>query len=125
MRFERMIQPQDVGFMAAGILIGAAAVIAMQASCEADVRVRSPALWTGPICPAADPLAEDLARCRNLPPEKASDSLCRELWAAQRRKFLGPGKAPEGEGAPLDLFPTVPKAPEPVAGPRARAQESE
>ena len=125
MRFERMIQPQDVGFMAAGILIGAIAVIAMQASCETDVRVRSPALWTGPICPAADPLAEDLARCRNLPPEKASDPLCHELWAAQRRKFLAPGKAPEGEGAPLDLFPTVPTAQQPIAGSPAPAQKSE
>ena len=125
MRVERMIQPQDVGFMAAGILIGAIAVIAMQASCEADVRVRSPALWTGPFCPAADPLAEDLARCRSLSPEQAGDPLCRELWAAQRRKFLAPSKAPDDGGAPLDLFPTIPKAPEAVAGPRAPAQKSE
>ena len=124
MRVERMIQPQDVGFIAAGILIGAVAVIGMQASCEADVRVRSPALWTGPICPAADPLAEDLARCRNLPPEKADDPACREHWAFQRRRFLAPEKAPERESPPLDLFPTVPKAPQPT-GSRAPAQKSE
>jgi conjugative transfer region protein TrbK len=127
MRFERLIQPQEVGFIAAGILIGAVAVVAMQASCEADVRVRSPSLWTGPICPASvtDPVAEELARCRDLAPEKADDSNCREVWAAQRRKFLAPSKAFEGGGKPLDLFPTVPKSSEPAAGSRTPAPRSE
>ena len=126
MRFDHMIQPQDVGFVAFGVVVGAIAVVAMQASCEADVRVRTPSLWTGPLCPAAatDSLAEELARCRNLPPEKADDPACRELWAFQRRRFLAPEKAPERESPPLDLFPTVPKAPQPT-GSRAPAQKSE
>ena len=127
MRFENMIEPQDIGFIAVGILIGAIAVVAMQATCETDVRVRSPSLWTGPICPssASDPLAEELARCRDLPPERASDPMCREVWATQRRKFLAPSKASEGEAKPVDLFPTVPKSSEPAAGSRASAPKSE
>ncbi len=119
MRSEQMIQPQDVGFIGLGVLIGAVAVVAMQAGCEADVRVRTPSLWTGPLCPASatDPLAQELARCRNLPTEQAEDPLCRELWAKQRRKFLAPGKPPEANAEPLDLFPSVPKAREPAALP--------
>ena len=127
MRLDRMTAPQDVGFLALGILIGVVAVFAVQAGSEPDVRARSPAFWAGPICPASasDPIAEELARCRNLPPEKANDPFCRKLWAAQRRKFLGPSKAPEGEDRLLDLFPTVPSTQEPSAGHRAPAQRSE
>jgi conjugative transfer region protein TrbK len=127
MNLERMIQPQDVGFMAFGILIGALAVVAMQAGCEADVKVRSPSLWTGPLCPAStsDPIAEELARCRDLPPEKADDLFCQELWATQRRNFLAPSKAPKSDGPPLDPFPTVPKAQQPGADSRAPAPKSE
>jgi conjugative transfer region protein TrbK len=127
MRFEQMIKPQDVGFIAAGIVIGAIAVVAVQASCEVDVRVRSPSLWTGPLYPASatDPLAEELSRCRDLPPEKADDPACRELWATQRRKFLEPRKASGGEARPVDLFPAVPKSSEPAAGSRASTPKSE
>jgi conjugative transfer region protein TrbK len=127
MRLERMTAPQDVGFVALGILIGVVAVFAVQAGAEPDVRARSPAFWAGPICPASatDPIAEELARCRQLPLEKADDPFCRKLWAAQRRKFLGPSKAPESEDRLLDLFPTVPGTREPAAGPRAPAQKSE
>ena len=126
MRVDHMIRPHDVGFVALGVLVGAIAVVAVQAGCETDVRVRSPSAWTSPLCPASatDPLAEELARCRNLPPEKADDPACRELWAFQRRRFLAPEKAPERESPPLDLFPTVPKAPQPT-GSRAPAQKSE
>ena len=127
MRFEHMIQPQDVGFMAVGIVIGAVAVVAMQAGCEADVKVRSPSLWTGPLCPApaSDPIAEELARCRELPPEKADDLFCQELWATQRRNFLAPSKAPKSDSPPLDPFPTLPKAQQPAADSRAPAPKSE
>ena len=117
MRFENWVQPQDVGFIAVGVLIGAIAVVAMQAASEADVRLRAPALWTGPLCPASatDPLQEELARCRSLPREKAGDPACQELWATQRRKFLAPSKTPDGEDTPLDLFSTVPNARTPTA----------
>ena len=127
MRVERMRASQEVGFVALGILIGVVAVFAVQAGSKADVRARSPELWIDPICPASasDPIAEELARCRNLPREKADDPFCRKLWAAQHRKFLGPGKAPESADRLLDLFPAVPKAPEPGAGSRAPALKSE
>ena len=127
MRVERMRAPQEVGFVALGILIGVVAVFAVQAGSEADVRRRAPAFWSGQLSPtaASDPIAEELARCRNLPREKADDPFCRKLWAAQRRKFLGPSKPAEGEDRMLDLFPTVPTAQQPVAAPRAPAQKSE
>ena len=122
-----MRAPQEVGFVALGILIGVVAVFAVQAGSEADVRARSPELWTNPVCSASasDPIEGELARCRNLPREKADDPFCRKLWETQRRKFLEPRKASEVEGTPLDLFPTVPKAQEPATGPRAPAQKSE
>ena len=127
MRFQRIIEPQDVSFLAIGVLVGSIAVVAMQAGCEADARVRSPALWTGSICPASatDLLSEELARCRNLRRDKADDPDCKALWASQRRRFIAPGKASESDRGPLDLFPTVPKAQELPAGPLAPAQKSE
>ncbi|MGA8171503.1 MAG: putative entry exclusion protein TrbK-alt [Methylocystis sp.] len=119
MRSEHMMQPQDVGFIAFGVVIGAIAVVAMQTSCEMDVAARSPSTWTGVSCAssALEPSDQELARCRNLPPEKADDPTCRELWAKQRRRFLAPGRPPEGSVEPLDLFPTAPKTQGPVSPP--------
>ena len=60
-------------------------------------------------------LEAELARCRNLPPAKADDPACQELWANQRLRFLAPGKTFDGAGKPLDMFPSVPNAREQAA----------
>jgi conjugative transfer region protein TrbK len=127
MQTQRGIKPQDVVFAALGVVVGAIADFAVQATCDAEVALRSPSSWTSPISASSPfgPSEAELARCRNLPLEKADDPTCIELWANQRRRFLAPSTSPEGEDKPLDLFPSVPKALEPSAGSKAPAPKSE
>ncbi len=51
------------------------------------------------VAPAAmknDPLAADLARCRDVTAEQiASDDTCRRVWAENRRRFFAPNKPSE------------------------------
>ncbi len=117
MQTQHGIKPQDVLFVALGVVVGAIADFAVQATCEADVALRSPPSWTSPIS-APSPLSPseaELARCRNPPPAKADDPACRELWAKQRLRFLAPGQTFDGAGKPLDMFPSVPNAREQAA----------
>ncbi len=117
MQTQHGIKPQDVLFVALGVVVGAIADFAVQATCEADVALRSPPSWTSPISAPSpfSPSETELARCRNLPPEKADDPACRELWAKQRRRFLAPCGTSGDAGKPLDMFPTVPNAQEQAA----------
>jgi len=50
------------------------------------------------IAPAAtksDPLAADLARCREVTAEQlAADDTCRRVWAENRRRFFAPNNKP-------------------------------
>ena len=119
MQTQHGIKPQDVLFVALGVVVGALADFAVQATCDAEVALRSPSSWTSPISALSPfgPSEAELARCRNLPPEKADDPACRELWAKQRLRFLAPGKTFDGAGKPLDMFPSVPNVQEPVALP--------
>ena len=119
MQTQHEIKPQDVLFVALGVVVGAIADFAVQATCDAEVALRSPSSWTSPISAPSpfSPSEAELERCRNLPPEKADDPACREVWAKQRLKFLTPGKTIDGAGKPLDMFPSVPNAQEPVASP--------
>ncbi len=117
MQTEHGIKPQDVLFVALGVVVGAIADFAVQATCDAEVALRSPPSWTLPISAPSpfSPSEAELARCRNLPPEKADDPACQELWANQRLRFLAPGKTFDGAGKPLDMFPSVPNAREQAA----------
>ena len=117
MQIQQGIKPQDVLFVALGVVVGAMADVAVQATCDADVALRSPSYWTSPISAPFPfgPSEAELARCRNLPPEKADDPACRELWAKQRLRFLAPGKTFDGAGKPLDMFPSAPNAREQAA----------
>lgn len=51
------------------------------------------------VAPAAmknDPLAADLARCRDVTAEQlAADDTCRRVWAENRRRFFAPQKPGE------------------------------
>ncbi len=117
MQTEHGIRPQDVLFVALGVVVGALADFAVQATCDAEVALRSSSSSTLPISapPPFSPSEAELARCRNLPLEKADDSACRELWAKQRLRFLAPGKAFDGAGKPLDMFPSAPNSREQAA----------
>ncbi len=117
MQTQHGIKPQDVLFVALGVVVGAIADFAVQATCDADVALRSPSSLTSPIS-APTPFSSseaELARCRNLQPAKADDLACQELWAKQRLRFLAPGKTFDGAGKPLDMFPSVPNGQEQAA----------
>jgi conjugative transfer region protein TrbK len=51
---------------------------------------------TAPAPPASDPLAGDLARCRDITAEQlAADNTCRRVWVENRRRFFAPAKPTE------------------------------
>lgn len=47
-----------------------------------------------PAVTPTDPLAVELARCRDLGLEAASDPACKEVWAKNRARFFSPRSAP-------------------------------
>jgi conjugative transfer region protein TrbK len=114
MKIEQWIAPENIGFIAFGVLIGAIAMVGAEAACDADVAART---QRAPLSRTATPLevpqvGEEFLRCAKLPIERADDPKCRALWAAQRRKFLAPGKERnDGVAEPLDLFPAAPASP--------------
>ncbi len=115
MKIEDWIAPGNIGFIALGVVIGAIALVGVEAACDADVAARaqsSSALPTG--APVKTPrIDEELLRCATLPIEQADDPKCRALWAEQRRKFFGPPAKPVDDSQePLDMFPSAPRAPE-------------
>ena len=127
MQTRHGIKPQDVLFVALGVVVGAIADFAVQATCDADVALRSPSYWTSPISAPSpfNPSEAELARCRYLPPSKADDPACRELWAQQRLRFLAPSKTFDGAGKPLDMFPSAPNAreqPAPATSPTSKGE---
>jgi conjugative transfer region protein TrbK len=117
MKIEDWLAPENIGFIALGVVIGAVALVGVEAACEADVAARSrPPSSLRTFAPVeAPPIDEELLRCSKLPIEQADDPACRELWAKQRRNFLGPGKTPESAPKPLDMFPALPKEQDKIA----------
>jgi conjugative transfer region protein TrbK len=112
MKIEDWIAPENIGFIALGVVIGAIALVGIEAACDADVAARaqsSSALPTG--TPVEAPRIDgELLRCATLPIEQADDPKCQALWASQRRKFLTPKKKEDGPGAAPEMFPSVPRA---------------
>ena len=48
-----------------------------------------------PTPTTSDPLAAELARCRDVTAEQmASDDTCRRVWAENRRRFFAPNNKP-------------------------------
>lgn len=113
MKIEDWITPENLGFIAIGVVIGAIAMVGAEAACDADVAARShpAALARTAVSVEASSIDEEFLRCAKLPIEKAGDPTCRALWAAQRRKFLAPKKESNDATEPLDLFPTAPASP--------------
>jgi conjugative transfer region protein TrbK len=115
MKIEDWIAPENIGFIALGVVIGAIALVGVEAACDADVAARaqsSSVLPTG--APVEAPRIDgELLRCATIPIEQADDPKCRALWAEQRRKFLAPPAEPaEDATKPLDMFPSAPHEPE-------------
>jgi conjugative transfer region protein TrbK len=124
MKLEDWIAPENIGFIALGVVIGAIALIGVESACDADVAARA---QSSSILPASAPVEApridaELLRCARLPIEQADDPKCRALWAEQRRKFLSsPAEPAEEATKPLDMFPSTPRAPEkpgPVSSPK-------
>lgn len=111
MKIEDWLTPENIGFIALGVVIGAVGLIGVEAACDADVAARArpaSALRIGASVEAA-PIDEALLRCATLPIEQADDPKCRGLWVKERRRFLAPNKASENAEQPLDMFPALPK----------------
>lgn len=69
------------------ICIAALAIIAIGEALRTD----DPDRFTSPATKTADPLAADLARCRDITAEQlAADGTCRRVWAENRRRFFAP-----------------------------------
>ena len=94
MKIEHQFEPQDIGFIALGVAIGTCAVLVAHWGADPDIA----SLQSSPVC-ASSPINlfdSEVSRCRNLAIEEADDPNCQKLWSDQRRKFLTPGKTPEG-----------------------------
>ncbi|WP_292532905.1 putative entry exclusion protein TrbK-alt [Methylocystis sp.] len=115
MKIEDWIAPENIGFIALGVVIGAIALVGVEAACDADLAARA---QSSSILPTGAPVKapridEELLRCATIPIEQADDPKCRALWAEQRRKFFAPPAEPAGDAPkPLDMFPSAPHAPE-------------
>jgi len=60
------------------------------------IRPHDADLTTTSTMSGKDPMADDLARCRDVTVEQlAADDTCRRIWAENRRRFLAPHQATE------------------------------
>jgi conjugative transfer region protein TrbK len=72
-------------------VVAAAIVIAIGEASRTDDASRTAA----PSATTSDPLAADLARCRDVTAELlAADDTCRRVWAENRRRFFAPNNRP-------------------------------
>jgi conjugative transfer region protein TrbK len=113
MKIEDWIAPENIGFIALGVVIGAIALVSVEAACDADVAARAQSSSNLPAgaLEKAPRIDEELLRCATLPIEQADDPKCRALWAEQRRKFFRPPPGPfDDVPKPLDMFPSDPRA---------------
>ncbi len=77
-------------FTAIAVVV-AATIIAIGEASSIDAASRTVA----PPATKNDPMAADLARCRDVTAEQlAADGTCRRVWAENRRRFFGPNNKP-------------------------------
>lgn len=108
MNWREWFAPENVGFVAVGIVIGAIALIGVESACDADVAARTKPASLSPIGasskePAIDP---ELLRCAQLPIEEADDPACKALWAKERKRFLGNGEPVQPAEHLIDMYPS-------------------
>lgn len=77
-------------FTAIAVVV-AATIIAIGEASRTDDASRDVA----PPATKSDPMAADLARCRDVTAEQLSaDDTCRRVWAENRRRFFAPNNKP-------------------------------
>lgn len=77
-------------FTAIAVVV-AATIIAIGEASRTDDASRTVA----PSATTSDPMAADLARCRDVTAEQLSaDDTCRRVWAENRRRFFAPNNKP-------------------------------
>lgn len=73
-------------------VVVAAIIIAIGEASRSDDASRDGAL----AVTKSDPLAADLARCRDITAEQlAADDTCRRVWAENSRRFFAPNNKPD------------------------------
>jgi len=78
-------------FAAIAVAVAAIIITIGEASRTDDASRRDAA----PAVTKSDPLAADLARCRDITAEQlAADDTCRRVWAEHRRRFFTPNNNP-------------------------------
>ena len=103
------LAPENIGFVAVGILIGAIALLGVESACDADLATRTKPASLSPIgTPSKEPAIDaELLRCAQIPVEEADDPACKDLWAKERRRFLGDRKSTTEPAEHLiDMFPS-------------------
>jgi conjugative transfer region protein TrbK len=124
MNWREWLAPENIGFVAVGIVIGAIALIGVESACDADVAARTKPASLSPIgAPAKEPAIDpELLRCAQLPIEEADDPACKALWAKERRRFLGDRKSTTEPAEHLiDMFPSH-RSPADGASPKPKSE---
>lgn len=108
MNWREWLAPENIGFVAVGIIIGAIALIGVESACDADVAARTKPASLSPIgAPTREPAIDtELLRCAQLSIEEADDPACKDLWAKERKRFLGDGKPAQPAEHLIDMYPT-------------------
>ncbi|PPD10162.1 MAG: hypothetical protein CTY36_01045 [Methylocystis sp.] len=124
MNWREWLAPENVGFVAVGIVIGAIALIGVESACDADVAARTKPASLSPIGASAKEPAinAELLRCAQLPIEEADDPACKTLWAKERRRFLGDHKSTTEPAEHLiEMFPSH-RSPADGASPKPKSE---
>ncbi|MEK4035426.1 putative entry exclusion protein TrbK-alt [Methylocystis sp. IM3] len=108
MNWREWLAPENIGFVAVGIVIGAIALLGVESACDADVAARTKPASLSPIGPPSTEPAIDaeLLRCAQLPIEEAGDPACKALWAKERKRFLRNGVPAQPAERLIDMFPS-------------------
>lgn len=89
-RADRIV---TVSWLVRFVAVAAVVVIAIIAIREAN-HIEETERTSAPATPASDPLAAELARCRDITAEQlAVDATCRRVWAENRKRFFTPNPA--------------------------------
>lgn len=108
MNWREWLAPENIGFVAVGIVIGAIALIGVESACDANVAARTKPASLSPIgAPSREPAIDpELLRCAQLPIQEADDPSCKDLWAKERKRFLGNGEPAQPAQHAIDMFPS-------------------
>ena len=123
MNWRDWLAPENIGFVAVGIVIGAIALIGVESACDGDVAARTkPASLLPSGAPSREPAIDpELLRCAQLPIDEADDPACKALWAKERKRFLGDGKSSQPTEHLIDMFSSH-RSPADGASPKPKSE---